>query len=150
MVMGLNVTMISMFGLVALTGVVVNDSLVMVDFIKRKRANFSDLHAAVREAGVARFRPIMLTSLTTFAGLTPLMFNTSFRAAFLVPMAVSLGFGVVFATFITLVLVPTAYLMLDDARRVLWWAAEDIDMAGHGLAELEAAPLPDAKHEAPR
>jgi multidrug efflux pump subunit AcrB len=150
MVMGLNVTMISMFGLVALTGVVVNDSLVMVDFIKRKRASFSDLHAAVREAGVARFRPIMLTSLTTFAGLTPLMFNTSFRAAFLVPMAVSLGFGVVFATFITLVLVPTAYLMLDDARRVLWWSAEDIDMAGHGLAELEAAPLPDAKHEAPR
>jgi hypothetical protein len=56
----------------------------------------------------------------------------------------------VFATFITLVLVPTAYLMLDDARRVLWWSAEDIDMAGHGLAELEAAPLPDAKHEAPR
>ena len=118
-VMGLDVTLISMFGLVALTGVVVNDSLVMVDFINRKRARNPDLQSAVREAGVARFRPIMLTSLTTFAGLAPLMFNRSFQAAFLVPMAVSLAFGVVFATFITLALVPTAYLILDDIERGL-------------------------------
>jgi multidrug efflux pump subunit AcrB len=118
-VMGLDVTLISMFGLVALTGVVVNDSLVMVDFINRKRTRHDDLASAVREAGVARFRPILLTSLTTFAGLAPLMFNKSFHAAFLVPMAVSLAFGVLFATFITLALVPTAYLILDDVGRAL-------------------------------
>ena len=112
--LGLDVTMMSMFGLVALTGVVVNDSLVMVDFINRKRATHGDLQVAVREAGVARFRPIMLTSLTTFVGLLPLMVEPSFQAQFLVPMAVSLAFGVVFATFITLILVPTTYLILDD------------------------------------
>jgi multidrug efflux pump subunit AcrB len=116
-VMGLDVTLISMFGLVALTGVVVNDSLVMVDFINRRRAVNVDLQTAVREAGVARFRPILLTSLTTFAGLAPLMVNQSFQAAFLVPMAVSLAFGVLFATFITLALVPTAYLILNDFER---------------------------------
>ena len=116
-VMGLDVTLFSMFGLVALTGVVVNDSLVMVDFINRKRAQHTDLQSAVREAGIARFRPILLTSLTTFAGLAPLMANKSFEAAFLVPMAVSLAFGVLFATFITLALVPIAYLILDDFTR---------------------------------
>ena len=118
-VMGLDVTLISMFGLVALTGVVVNDSLVMVDFINRKLERFGDVQTAVREAGVARFRPILLTSLTTFAGLAPLMVNQSFQAAFLVPMAVSLAFGVLFATFITLALVPVAYLILDDAKRAM-------------------------------
>jgi len=117
-VMGLDVTMMSMFGLVALSGVVVNDSLIMVDFINRRRAKINNLVEAVREAGMSRFRPILLTSLTTFFGLAPLMFNKSFDAAFMVPMAVSLGWGVVFATFITLVLVPTIYLILEDIRRV--------------------------------
>ena len=116
-VMGLDVTLMSMFGLVALSGVVVNDSLVMVTFINRKREQHADLATAVREAGVARFRAILLTSLTTFFGLVPLMLERSFEAAFLVPMAVSLAFGVIFATFITLVLVPTAYLILDDVGR---------------------------------
>ena len=116
-VMGLDVTLMSMFGLVALSGVVVNDSLVMVAFINRKREHHTDLETAVREAGVSRFRPILLTSLTTFFGLVPLMLERSFEAAFLVPMAVSLAFGVIFATFITLVLVPTAYLILDDVKR---------------------------------
>ena len=106
-----------MFGLVALAGVVVNDSLVMVTFINRKRALHFDLETAVREAGVARFRPILLTSLTTFFGLAPLMLEGGFEGAFMVPMAVSLAFGVVFATFITLVLVPTAYLIVEDVRR---------------------------------
>ena len=131
-VMGLNVTMISMFGLVALTGVVVNDSLVMVDFINRKRARQASLLSAVREAGVARFRPIMLTSLTTFAGLAPLMFNQSFHAAFLVPMAVSLAFGVLFATFITLVLVPTAYLILDDVHVMVLGRSESVTLPATG------------------
>ena len=117
MIMGLDVTLMSMFGLVALTGVVVNDSLVMVDFVNRKRLLHVDLEVAVREAGVARFRPILLTSLTTFFGLVPLMLERSFQAAFLIPMAVSLAFGVIFATFITLVLVPTAYLIVEDVKQ---------------------------------
>ena len=137
----LNVSMMSMFGLVALTGVVVNDSLIMVDFINRARATHTDvgrmaqqagggpadrrelesagLALAVREAGVHRFRPILLTSLTTFFGLAPLMWNRSLDAAFLKPMAVSLGFGVLFATFITLILVPTSYMILDDFGRAV-------------------------------
>ena len=141
MVLGLDVTMMSMFGLVALTGVVVNDSLVMVDFINRARKVHEDvgnkvrqaggqprdshafesagLQLAIREAGGNRFRPILLTSLTTFFGLAPLMLERSMQAAFLVPMAVSLAFGVLFATFITLILVPTAYLILDDVQRTL-------------------------------
>jgi multidrug efflux pump subunit AcrB len=117
--LGLDVTMMSMFGLVALTGVVVNDSLVMVDFINRKLERHRDIDIAVREAGAARFRPILLTSLTTFFGLAPLMIEKGFGAQFMVPMAVSLAFGVVFATFITLILVPTAYLIVDDMGRGL-------------------------------
>jgi multidrug efflux pump subunit AcrB len=136
-VMGLDVTLISMFGLVALTGVVVNDSLIMVDFINRRRAFNVDLQAAVREAGAARFRPIMLTSLTTFAGLAPLMVNQSFQAAFLVPMAVSLAFGVLFATFITLALVPTAYLILDDLQQ--WFGR----LTGRGASDAEAGEASD-------
>ena len=117
LVMGLDVTMMSMFGLVALTGVVVNDSLIMVDFINRKRDLHQDISVAVREAGINRFRPILLTSFTTFFGLVPLMLDRSFDAAFVVPMGVSLAFGVLFATFITLMLVPTSYLILEDLRR---------------------------------
>ena len=117
MALGLDVTMFSMMGLVALSGVVVNDSLIMVAFINRRRQRHVDIPTAVREAGVARFRPILLTSITTFVGLAPLMIDRSFEAAFLIPMAVSLAFGVLFATFITLVLVPTWYLILEDVRR---------------------------------
>ena len=83
----------------------------------------ADLGAAIREAGVARFRPILLTSLTTFFGLGPLMLERSVDAAFLLPMAVSLAFGVIFATFITLILVPTAYLIVEDIRRLVARAA---------------------------
>ena len=118
-IMGIDVTMMSMFGLVALSGVVVNDSLIMVDFINRKRGLHEDLSVALREVGVNRFRPILLTSLSTFFGLAPLMVEKSFDAAFMVPMAVSLAFGVMFATFITLILVPTAYLILEDVKRTM-------------------------------
>ncbi len=119
MLMGVNLSFMSMFGLVALSGVVVNDSLVMVSYINQKRALHGDLRTSIREAGVARFRAILLTSLTTFFGLAPLMLERSFDAEFLLPMAVSLAFGVVFATFITLILVPTEYLILDDLERGL-------------------------------
>mgnify|MGYP002624270188 CR=1 FL=1 len=115
-IMGMELTILSMFGIVALAGVVVNDSLVMVDFINRKRAGGQPLAIAIREAGVARFRAILLTSLTTFLGLTPLLLERSVQAQFLIPMAISLGFGVIFATFITLVLVPVGYFILEDAK----------------------------------
>ena len=115
---GFDLTILSMFGLVALTGVVVNDSLVMVDFINRHRRANDDMAEAVRMAGVARFRPILLTSLTTFAGLSPLMLERSMQARFLIPMAITLAFGVVFATFITLMLVPAGYMILEDLRRL--------------------------------
>jgi multidrug efflux pump subunit AcrB len=115
-VMGLNLTILSFFGIVALTGVVVNDSLVLVDFINRLRASGLSIQEAIREAGVARFRPIILTTVTTFAGLTPLLLERSLQARFLIPMAVSLAFGVVFATFITLILVPVSYQILEDIK----------------------------------
>jgi multidrug efflux pump subunit AcrB len=113
--LGYDLSILSMFGLVALTGVVINDGLVMVDFINRFRERRKgDIHRAVREAGVARFRPILLTSLTTFVGLFPLLLEKSMQARFLIPMAVSLAFGVLFATLITLILIPTAYIVLED------------------------------------
>ena len=117
-IMGLDLTILSMFGVVALAGVVVNDSLVLVDFINRRTQEHEELAVAVREAGKVRFRPILLTSLTTFAGLLPMILETSLQAQFLIPMAVSLAFGVIFATFVTLLLVPCGYLILDDLRQL--------------------------------
>ena len=117
MALGLEVSSMSMLGLVALSGVVVNDSLVMVDCINRKRETHTDPHAAVMEAGSNRFRAILLTSLTTFFGLGPLILERSMQAAFLVPMAVSLAFGVLFATFVTLILVPASYVILHDLQQ---------------------------------
>ena len=113
LLLGLNLSVLSMMGIVALTGVVVNDSLVMVDFINRYRAEGNSIDDAVLEAGPRRFRPIFLTSLTTFVGLVPLILEKSTQAKFMIPMAVSLSFGVLFATAITLLLVPVSYLTLE-------------------------------------
>ena len=113
LIMGINFSVLSMMGFVALTGVVVNDSLVMVDFINRYRSEGNSIMDAVLEAGPRRFRPIFLTSLTTFVGLTPLLLEKSIQAKFMIPMAVSLSFGVIFATTITLFLVPVGYLVLE-------------------------------------
>jgi len=113
LIMGINFSVLSMMGFVALTGVVVNDSLVMVDFINRYRSEGNSIMDAVLEAGPRRFRPIFLTSLTTFVGLTPLLLEKSIQAKFMIPMAVSLSFGVIFATAITLFLVPVGYLVLE-------------------------------------
>ena len=123
LLLGIALSFTSMFGLVALTGVVVNDSLIMVDFINRARVRPSDpsdagLAQAIREAGSRRFRPILLTSLTTFVGLGPMMLDRSLQASLFVPMAASLAFGVLFATLVTLFLVPTSYLILDDLQRL--------------------------------
>jgi len=111
-IMGMDLTMLSLLGMMALVGVVVNDSLVLVDFINQHKRS-SNLQEAILNAGVARFRPVMLTSLTTFIGLMPLLFEQSTQAQFLIPMAVSLGFGILFATFITLLLVPVNYLLME-------------------------------------
>ena len=125
-VMGMEVTILSGFGVVALTGVVVNDSLVMVDYVNRKRSiGLSEMESA-RQAGLSRFRPILLTSLTTFAGLTPLLLEKSLQAKFLVPMGISLGFGVIFATVITLILVPAMYLILEDIRTLLFGSEDKL------------------------
>ncbi len=118
-IMGYDLTMLSMFGVIALTGVVVNDSLVLVDFINRAVRSGQPMHEAIRQAGKARFRPILLTSLTTFVGLLPLLLEKSVQAQFLIPMALSLAFGVLFATFVTLLIVPIGYLMLEDFQ--LWF-----------------------------
>jgi multidrug efflux pump subunit AcrB len=141
-VLGYPISLMSMFGLIALAGVVVNDAIVLVDFINKHRRDESELLLAVREAGVRRFRPILLTSLTTFAGLTPLLLEKSVQAKFLIPMAISLGFGVMFATFITLVLIPCAYLALYDLKQAWAWIyrrpmrlADDADDGGGDVDE---------------
>ena len=114
LLLGYSLTLISLFGVVALTGVVVNDSLVFIDFANRRRREGDTMHDAVVAAGVQRFRPIILTTLTTFFGLTPMIFETSRQARFLIPMAISLGFGILFATGITLLLIPALTMILDD------------------------------------
>ena len=119
LIMGLDLTLLSMIGSVALAGVVVNDSLILVDLINRKRYAGMPLNQAVREGSKGRLRAILLTSITTIAGLAPLMLEKSFQAQFLVPMAVSLVFGLAFATVLTLVFVPAMYLILEDVRRRL-------------------------------
>jgi len=114
MLMGYDLAILSVFGIVALTGVVVNDSLVLVDYINRAVGEHATVEEAIHRAAQARFRPVLLTSLTTFAGLTPLLLEKSLQAKFLIPMAISLAFGVLFATFITLLLVPALYRILED------------------------------------
>ncbi|MGB0952796.1 MAG: efflux RND transporter permease subunit [Planctomycetota bacterium] len=114
--LGYDLAIFSLIGIVALSGIVINDSLVMMDLINREREQGIPLNQAVRDSGVRRFRAIMLTTLTTFLGLTPLLLEKSLQAKFLIPMAVSVAFGVVFATLITLLLVPSLYLILEDLK----------------------------------
>jgi len=139
MVMGLDLTMLSMFGMVALTGVVVNDSLILVDLINRMRADGATVDRAIREAGERRFRPIMLTTATTFLGLTPMIFETSMQAKFLIPMAVSLGYGIVFATAITLILIPTLYRILEDIKTWAGLTTEEVRVSRQ-VTTAEAYP----------
>ena len=118
LITGIGLSIFSIFGILALVGVVVNDSLVLVDWINRRLAEGQPLHEVVAQAGRARFRAVLLTSLTTFVGLLPILFQTSTGAQFLIPMATSLGFGILFATAITLILVPCNYLMLEDIHKL--------------------------------
>ena len=123
---GLDLSMMSTFGLIAAAGVVVNDSLVMTDYVNHVRARGVAIKEAVIEAGCARFRAITLTSITTFVGVLPIMFETSLQARFVIPMAVALGFAVLFATLLTLVLVPCLYLMLDDIKGIFRWIKQKL------------------------
>jgi multidrug efflux pump subunit AcrB len=118
LIMGYSLSVLSLFGIVALSGVVVNDSLVLIDFANRRRKKGSIAVEAIQDAAIQRFRPIMLTTLTTFGGLAPMIFETSRQARFLIPMAISLGYGIVFATVITLVIVPSVYLIINDVRKL--------------------------------
>ncbi len=115
-VMGYSLSLQSMMGMVALSGVVVNDSLILIDYANKRRREGMPMIKAIQEAGKRRFRPILLTTLTTFGGLAPMIFETSRQARFMIPMALSLGFGILFATLITLVLVPSLYLVIEDVK----------------------------------
>jgi len=118
-VMGKAISMFSMFGLIALAGVVVNDSLIMVDFINKARIKGIPLRDAVLQSGTARFRAIVLTSFTTAAGLMPILFETSSQAQFVIPTAISISFGIVFATVITLFLIPSLYMLQEDGLAMI-------------------------------
>jgi multidrug efflux pump subunit AcrB len=122
LLMGFNLGILSFFGIVALSGVVVNDSLIMIDLINRERASGIGLTQVLRDCATRRFRPIMLTTLTTFCGLLPMIMEKSLQARFLIPMAISLAFGVMFATCITLILVPSLYMILEDIKNRLFGA----------------------------
>jgi len=138
-ILGYDLSLISLMGVIALSGVVVNDSLIMVDFANRRRTHDGrSAFDAIHEAGLRRFRPIMLTTATTFGGLTPVIFETSLQAQYLIPMAISLGFGIVFATAIILLLVPCLYLILEDIRRLTEKAADQTKQAVREVAPVGA------------
>ena len=120
-IFGIDLSILSLFGLIAAAGVVINDSLVMTDFINQRRKQGHAILAAVTEAGCARFRAITLTSITTFVGVLPIMFETSTQAKIVIPMAVALGFAILYATFVTLILVPCLYMILEDLKAKFVW-----------------------------
>jgi multidrug efflux pump subunit AcrB len=119
LIMGHDLSLLSMFGIVGLAGVVINDSLILVDTTNRIRRQGKSAHDSIITAGGMRFRAIILTSLTTFAGLTPMLLEKSLQAQFLIPMAISLGFGVLFGTVITLLLIPAIYMILEDMHSLV-------------------------------
>ena len=128
LILGMEFTIVSVFGIVALSGIVVNDSLILIDFINRAVRNGMDVERAVIESGRARFRPVLLTSVTTVAGLFPLLLERSFQAQFLVPMAVSLCFGLMVATVLTLLYVPALYLIVQDITNLFTGRAGSTDV----------------------
>jgi multidrug efflux pump subunit AcrB len=136
LVMGKEFTIVSIFGIVALSGIVVNDSLILIDFINRAVRSGVDIETAVVESGKARFRPVLLTSITTIAGLMPILLERSFQAQFLIPMAISICFGLLAATVLTLLYVPALYLIVRDVRNLviarLQRAEEGPRLAGDG------------------
>ena len=126
LIMGYSLSIMSMMGIVALSGVVVNDALVLIVYANNLRKEGVAARQAVCEAGIRRFRPVILTTLTTFGGLAPMIFETSRQARFMIPMALSLGFGILFATGITLLLIPSLYLIIEDGKRACRWLSSVI------------------------
>jgi multidrug efflux pump subunit AcrB len=149
--MGWDLSMFSIIGMVALSGVVVNDSLVLVDYVNRRVRDGMAVREAIASAGGARFRAILLTSLTTFAGLSPLLLERSLQAQFLIPMAISLAFGVLFSTAITLVLVPAVYLIIEDAKAVVQRTTSLTSRAAPAPrpAVVPSRPGPEAREASP-
>ncbi|ADM08315.1 RND family efflux transporter [Parvularcula bermudensis HTCC2503] len=133
LLLGENFAMFSIFGICAAGGVVVNDNLVLVDYVNRLRREGVGAAAALVEAGVVRFRPILLTSVTTFVGLVPILLEDSYDAKFLRPMVIALAFGVLFALFVTLIFVPALYAVGVDIARFYrgLWTGEDQPRLGH-------------------
>ncbi len=128
LVMGMHFTIISIFGVVALSGIVVNDSLILIDFINRAVREGENIDEAVVKSGKARFRPVLLTSVTTIAGLFPLLLERSFQAQFLIPMAVSISFGLLVATVLILLYVPALYMIVRDIKHVLeGWTGKEAE-----------------------
>ncbi len=138
-IMGYSLSMMSMMGIVALSGVVVNDSLVLINFANQRRAAGMVGYQAVWSAGVRRFRPIFLTTMTTFGGLAPMIWETSRQARFMIPMAISLGFGILFATGITLLLVPSLYLIMEDMRKLFCFIFRREFHPAAGVTQMEGA-----------
>jgi multidrug efflux pump subunit AcrB len=136
LVMDLEISMLSMIGFVAAAGVVVNDNLVLLDRINTLRAEGEKLAAAVVQGAQDRFRAIILTSVTTFVGLTPIMLETSVQSKFLIPMVVSLSFGVLLATFVTLIFVPVLYLSGSNIKRRLGHFFQEL-IGGKSVAQIE-------------
>jgi multidrug efflux pump subunit AcrB len=151
LVFGMNMTMFSFLGMMAAAGVAVNDNLVLLDYVQRLRERGMGGAMALVEAGVERFRPILLTSLTTFVGLMPLMMEKSIQAAFLIPVGLSLAFGVFFALFVTLFLVPSLYAIGADIRRyfVFLWTGEKKHRFGESIDDFDPDVEPDAFIPAP-
>jgi len=137
-VMGFELSIISMMGIIALSGVVVNDSLVLIDAANDYRKEGLGPIDAIVKAGQRRMRPILLTSFTTFFGLMPMIWETSPQARFLIPMAISLGFGVLFATVIVLLLVPALYLIVEDLVGLFWWVVRWVGGDERGARAVEA------------
>jgi len=132
-ILGLSMSILSLCGIIALAGVVVNDSLILVDFVNRARAQGLSIVQAAVDSGCYRFRAIILTSLTTFVGLVPIILERSLQAQIVIPMATSLAFGILFSTVVTLILVPLLYIILDDIKRasrrfyVWWWQPKTVE-----------------------
>ena len=137
--LGYDLSLISLMGVIALSGVVVNDSLIMIDHANRHRGD-SPAREAITLAGLRRFRPIVLTTATTFGGLSPLIFESSLQAQYIIPMAISLGFGIVFATAIILLLIPCLYLILEDARGLFAASDEPAPTSSHHSHAAGARP----------
>jgi multidrug efflux pump subunit AcrB len=140
LIMGMDLNALSIMGILAAAGVVVNDSLVMVDYVNSARKRGESLRGAVIHAGTKRFRAILLTSLTTFIGLVPIVFfETSLQAQIVIPMAVSLSFGVLFATVVTLLLIPSLYMIIEDIKRV--FSRKKSKLKANEILNSEKSPI---------